>query len=207
MDFKFLIYLTAITLCSITSCDQKKAQNTMPEQAECNTHVMVKDYSGVDGCGLLLVTSEGEKLLPASLPKMDFELANNQALKIGFTEMKDAVSICMMESRTIIVNCVEFVAMTGGVKPAKQQCEKVNEPFESSWMPAIVKKYKPVQIDRYEYLGSRFAYYIDAGVKKMLYDCGGTLICEVEGKALNECTSKVKALKGRTTIWQIGAKD
>ena len=205
---KFIPWIFLLTFLNLlSSCDQKKAQNSNPQQAECNLHVMVKDYSGVDGCGMLLVTNEGEKLLPASMPKMDFELANNQALKIGYTEMKDAMSICMMESKTIIVNCIELVAQTGGVKPAKQKCDDVDNPYESLWLKVIMKKHYPFQVDKYTYLNSRFAYYIDVGTKKMLYDCSGTLICEVEGKALNDCTAKVKTLTNKTTIWTKEAKD
>ncbi len=201
-DYLFLLVLTFLF-----SCDQKKAQNSIPVEATCATHVMVKDYSGMDGCQFLLVTNEGDKFLPVSWPKMDFELKNNQSIKIGYTEVQDAVSICMMESKSVIVICVEFIAQTGGVKPAKKECAKVDKPFDADWLATIAKKYNPYQIDRYDYLGSRYAYYIDIGKKKMLYDCSGYLICEVEGKALNDCTNKVKELRGKKTIWQKEVKD
>ena len=192
------------------ACDQKKAQTSSEETKEsivCNTDVLVKDMQGIDGCTLLFETFDGQKFLPNSVPDPLFKFESNQLLSIGFTEVKDGASICMMESKIIDVHCLELKAQTGGVKPMKNKCQKFNKLSESDWLSRIAKENSAFKIDRYDYLSTRYAYLVDNGRYKYLYDCAGSLLCSVEGKAMNECYRKISGLKGMINIWHKDARD
>lgn len=198
------------------ACDQKKAKTadtTDPapvpsaKTAECTIDVFVMDLQGMDGCSFLFQTAEGEKYLPNSVPDPSFEFEANQMLSIGYTEVKDGASICMMESKIIDVHCMEFKGLTGGIKPMKNQCEKVESITESDWLSRLKKENNAYKITRYDYLSSRYAYLVDNGRYKQLYDCAGSLICRVEGKAMNECYHKISKMKGELLIWDKDARN
>jgi len=202
-------YLLPILLL-LLGCDQKKAQNTSEETKEttdCNTEVLVKDMQGMDGCTFIFESFDGQKFLPNSIPDLSFKFANNQLLRIGYKEVKDGASICMVESKVIDVHCLELKAQTGGVKPMSNQCQKINKLSESVWLSKIVEENSAFKVDRYDYLSSRYVYLVDNGRHKYLYDCAGSLLCSVEGKAMNECYQKVSKLKGMLNIWHKDARN
>ncbi len=115
-------YLFPILLL-LMACDQKKAQtaSNTNNTGDCNIDVLVKDMSDLDGCTFLFETFDGQKYLPNSIPDPDFKFVNNQLLSIGFTEVKDGMSICMMESKIIDVHCLELKGQTGGVRPSRNK--------------------------------------------------------------------------------------
>lgn len=161
---------------------------------DCTIDVLVKDYKGMDGCRFLFVLNNGEKLLPNEMPVMDFKLANNQAVKIDYNVIKDAVSACMMESQIIKVNCITLVGQTGGVKPIKQPCVKTDNYADSKWLKSIAKDMKPYIVTRFTYQTDGWAYLLDSGTQRKLIDCQGNVICTARGKAMSDCTKKIKNL-------------
>lgn len=167
---------------------------------ECSTFAMVKDFTGHDGCRFLLVLNNGDKLLPNSMPLMDFKLSDNQAVNIDYTIMNDGVSACMMESQIVSVTCISLIGQTGGIKPAKTPCVKVDNYSDSKWLKRLAGEMNPYIVTRYKYLSDGWAYLLDNGKMKKLYDCQGTLMCSVEGKAMNECTTKIKEMGEGTMI-------
>jgi PKD repeat protein len=60
----------------------------------CNEPGTVKDYTGLDGCGLLIVLDNGIVLEPAEIVP-DFVLYDGQRVQLSYTELKDRASICM----------------------------------------------------------------------------------------------------------------
>jgi len=198
--------LLSLCICSILliSCDPKianSAQGSDDEKSmDCTKTAMVKDKRGTDGCQFLLVLDDGTKILPAGLPEMDFKFNNNQMVKIGYQEEKDGMSACMMEDMIATITCIELVGQTGGIRPEKKDCVKLNGAYDVDWMRKLVGKYQPSKIDRYDYLDG-YAYYLQTSTMKILYDCQGNKLCEVEGKAMNDCTRKVSGLGEAFTIW------
>jgi len=55
----------------------------------------VKDYTGLDGCGLLILLDNGIILEPAEIVP-NFVLRDGQRVMLGYTELTDRASICMM---------------------------------------------------------------------------------------------------------------
>ncbi len=173
---------------------------TANQNTECSTYAMVKDFTGMDGCSILFELNNGDKLLPSEMPLMDFTLEANQAVRIDYDIIMDGVSACMMESQIIKVNCINLIAMTGGVKPTKTACVKADSYDKSKWLKHIAGDMNPYMVIRYNYNTDGWAYLLDNGRERKLYDCQGTLICTAYGKALNECTTQIKNLGKGTTI-------
>jgi len=178
------------------------AVKEVPTSGACEETALIKDMRGTDGCEWLLELDDGTRVLPAAMPKIDFEFENNVLVKIGYMEVKDGMSACMAENKIVNITCIEKVAKTGGIRPAKNGCDKLNGPFDAGWMKDLVIKHKPTKIDRYNHLDG-FAYYLQSATKSYLYDCTGALLCEVEGKASNDCTKKIKSMSEKFTIWVV----
>lgn len=87
-----------------SSCNSKKI---VTNGNHCNHSGVVKDFTGLDGCRLLIVTDAGKKLLPAALPEMDFELKDGQKIKFDYKET-DGMSICMAEDMIVEITCIEL---------------------------------------------------------------------------------------------------
>ncbi len=194
-----------IASCFLCSCPSRAVQQealsaTEPVKAElsdnkdCDTQVMVQDATGMDGCRFLFVLDNGDKLLPNEMPLMDFKLAGNQMVRISYSVIEDGVSACMMENQMIKVQCIEFITQTGGVKPAKKACVKVDNYNESKWLKFITAEMKPYTITRFPYLTDGWVYLIDSGVEKKLIDCQGTEVCTALGKAMGPCYKKIQNL-------------
>jgi len=194
-----------IASCFLFSCPPREVQQEKvsisepgkvesPDNKDCDVQVMVQDATGMDGCRFLFVLDNGEKLLPSEMPLMDFKLAANQLVKISYSVIEDGVSACMMENQIIKVNCIEFITQTGGVKPTKKTCMKVDNYNESKWLKSIAADMKPYMVTRFTYLTDGWAYLIDNGKQKKLIDCQGTEVCTLLGKAGGPCYEKIRNL-------------
>ncbi len=179
---------------------KREADVAVQSDKECSTTAMVKDFTGMDGCRFLFVLDNGDKLLPNEMPIFDFKLADNQVVKIDYDVIKDGLSACMMESYIVKVNCITLVGQTGGVKPMKTPCVKVDNYAESKWLKSMAKDMNPYMVTRFTYLTDGWAYLLDSGTQKKLIDCQGNVICTARGKALSECTKKIKNLGKGTVI-------
>jgi PKD repeat protein len=74
---------------------------------DCNLTGTVKDFTGLDGCGLLIVLDNGEVLEPAVIVP-DFTLRNGQRVRLAYTPLKDMASICMAGTLARI-ECIEEI--------------------------------------------------------------------------------------------------
>ena len=192
-------------LCSCPSRKTQQGEVAQPakevatDTKNCSTHAMVRNFDGMDGCDFLFVLNNGDKLLPSEMPIMNFKLANNQAVTIDYDIVRDGVSACMMESNIVAITCITLVGQTGGLKPAKKACVKADNYSDSKWMKYIAGDMKPYLVTRFSYMNDGWAYLLDDGRHKKLYDCEANLICTELGKALNECSKTIKSL-GQGTI-------
>ena len=57
---------------------------------------IVKDYTGLDGCGFIIELVNGEKLEPVEIVSKVFKLFDNQRVALTYTELTDYSSICMV---------------------------------------------------------------------------------------------------------------
>jgi PKD repeat protein len=70
----------------------------------CSLTGTVKDYSGLDGCGLLIVLDNGEVLEPAVIVP-NFLLKNGQRVHLSYTELTDLASVCMV-GKIVRIDCI-----------------------------------------------------------------------------------------------------
>ena len=70
----------------------------------CSLTGTVKDYTGLDGCGLLISLDNGEVLEPAEIVP-NFVLRNGQRVRLSYTELTDRASICMA-GKIVRIDCI-----------------------------------------------------------------------------------------------------
>ncbi|PSL45548.1 hypothetical protein CLV51_104253 [Chitinophaga niastensis] len=83
--------LVALAFISLAAVSCKTTQSS----AGCKFEGVVKDMSGLDGCGLLIELKDGTRLQPVEFAHPGFTLKAGQAVKLNYTELKDRMSTCM----------------------------------------------------------------------------------------------------------------
>jgi hypothetical protein len=96
-------FITLLTLTLFIACNGTK-QNTT-DTMSCNTKGTVKDYAGLDGCGLLIELENGKKLEPAEVVD-DFALKDGQQIAFDYEEMPEMASICMA-GKIVRITCIK----------------------------------------------------------------------------------------------------
>jgi len=99
-----------------------------PIGASCDNAVFatLKDLTGLDGCGFVFELADGTRLEPQrlfycgtpSLPKevtedplYNFQFTDGKQVRIGFEEITDAMSICMV-GKVVKITCLEELSST-----------------------------------------------------------------------------------------------
>jgi hypothetical protein len=123
MKYKLLpTILIVISSFSLMNCDEDLMR------ASCDEAVLatVRDLRGLDGCGFVFELADGTRLEPQILgycgtpplpkeitenPLYDFEWIDGKQVRIGYEEITDAASICMV-GKIVKITCVEEVSIT-----------------------------------------------------------------------------------------------
>lgn len=74
----------------------------------CNTQGEVQDFTGLDGCQLLIVTADGKKLLPGRMLSEDVQLQAGQKIRFDYRPI-EMMSICMAEDLIVEITCLEVM--------------------------------------------------------------------------------------------------
>lgn len=72
---------------------------------KCTHSGEVKDYSELDGCKILILTSEGKKLSPINFDQWAAVLQVGNKISFGYKEAEPMMSICMVEDGFIEITC------------------------------------------------------------------------------------------------------
>jgi len=98
-----------------------------PLRVSCNQGVFatIKDLSGLDGCGFVFELADSTRLEPHRLlycgtqplpkevtedPLFNFDFVDGKRVKIGFDEIPDATSICMV-GKVVKIKCIEELTL------------------------------------------------------------------------------------------------
>ncbi|MFT5168468.1 MAG: hypothetical protein ACI8P3_003711, partial [Saprospiraceae bacterium] len=82
----FIKLLISCLLLILVSCKtNKEASNVSTEN--CKTLATVKDFTGLDGCSLMIVLDNGDRLLPAKMNDENFVLRDGQQIKLDYKEI------------------------------------------------------------------------------------------------------------------------
>jgi hypothetical protein len=181
----FLKLFSISLLLIFLACKTNKEANNISTE-NCKTIGTVKDFTGLDGCSLMIVLENGDKLLPASIQDESFVLRDGQRIKLDYKEIEDAMSVCMAEKASIEITCIELISG----KPVHKECFDTETPMSVPWMKEVMKTTNPSSIQKFKFRTDGWAYLFFVKSKQILYDCQGTLLCEHEGLGVNQCTKK-----------------
>lgn len=105
----------ALLMTGLFKCGgQEKTGEYVP--VGCNVNATVVDFTGLDGCGLMLVLEDGTRLNPEKrqyfvAPKREddplyyFTLTAGDKLKIAYNETEGMGDICMA-GKTVFITCI-----------------------------------------------------------------------------------------------------
>ena len=158
----------------------------------------MKDFSTLDGCGLLIVLENGDMLNPAKINVPGFELKAGQKIKFGYKSLPDMMSICMSEKAIVEVTYIEQISADDVAL-----CVDTKNPFEIEWMNKALDRHNPQQVIKYKYVDG-FAYLFQGIPSGFFYDCKGNFICKTNGTPEDDCfkNSLSKAEGKGKIIWQ-----
>jgi hypothetical protein len=81
--FFFSFLLVIFTACERTSCENAQAATIL-------------DYTGLDGCGLVIKLQNGEVLEPTNLNDFNFTPTDGMKVWVKYHELQNVMSICMV---------------------------------------------------------------------------------------------------------------
>jgi hypothetical protein len=91
-------------LLGLISCHSGKGSEVA---GSCKTQGTVQDFTGLDGCRLLIVTDDGKKLLPGKILDADFQLEAGQKISFDYRPI-DMMSVCMTEDQIVEITCIKI---------------------------------------------------------------------------------------------------
>lgn len=83
------------------SCTPSKKVST-----SCAVEGTVRDMTGLDGCKMMIVLEDGNRLNPTSYPET-FRLEDGQKIRFSY-EKVDAMNVCM-SGQTVKITCIELI--------------------------------------------------------------------------------------------------
>lgn len=115
---RLTIILISLSAGFFWNCEDDKILN-----APCDTSVIatVRDLTGLDGCGFVFELNDGTRLAPMRLlycgtpplpkevtedPLYDFQFVDGKQVRIGYEEIQDVASICMV-GKIVKITCIE----------------------------------------------------------------------------------------------------
>ncbi len=123
-------------LCAITilACTTTKTNNSDPNEL---IRAVVKDYSALASCRKILLTDNGEKILPKNHQTL-VPFSTNEIVYIAYNKIPDMVSLCMAED--FIAEIVEIKSDPNKTK--RIPCKSVNSVNQLPWATPYIKNPK-----------------------------------------------------------------
>ena len=141
----------------------------------CHLAVEVRNYDGVDGCGILLESDEGNLFLVGATPRGD-PLEAGTRISIGYELMRGYEgSNCANADAVIRITCKRLLRVSSGV-PRPVVCEAYDKP--SKWLYDLAVGYGATYVTRFPWRGGRYVYFVETPSGQYLYDCRGYQICQ-----------------------------
>lgn len=90
-----ILLLLPLALSLLGGCRPSQPLVTTPPAPPCTHEGTVRDFTGLDGCGLMIVMADGRRLEPASLPDSSFTLREGQQIRFSYQSAPELMSVCM----------------------------------------------------------------------------------------------------------------
>ena len=194
-----LLWLCVLLSCNSTkqTTDSKEATKVEESASLCQELVTAKDFSGLDGCSMMFINPQGEKLLLAeNIP--EYKIKEGSQYKIGYKTLEGMMSVCMVENKIIQLTCIEV----SNSNSYSQDCKPSVNGFDDPFLKSLISQNSIVRIERFDY-GSAWAYKVNSYSKNWLYNCKGKALCEGDLKNFSECFATFKSeLSNPSIIFQ-----
>jgi hypothetical protein len=179
MPVKFLT-ICLFALCSHFVLFAQKAKKK--NELQCQSYGKVRDYSNAIDCGYLIETEEGKLLLPLEIHALDpgYRIGPDQLLKFDFKPMNNTSSLCMVETQSVEITCLQLLPSYS------KGCLDVAFP-EGGWMMELIEQKKPHTIRKY-LRDSDIVYVLESPTEKLMCDCMGNTICSWGKTQKNKCS-------------------
>ena len=83
--------------------------NCSDEETSCEIKATLRDYTGLDGCGFVLVLEDGEVLeMGAFDEEPDFQFNDGMEVSISYEEMQGMATICMV-GPIVRIMCMDII--------------------------------------------------------------------------------------------------
>jgi len=197
---KLLLFIILIAVFGCNGSKQStEVDHSKPADSSklCDELVTAKDFTGLDGCGMMMINEKGEKLLLAeNIPGNNIK--DGGRYKIGYTTLEGMASICMAENKIIRLTCIEVF----GNSPKQQDCQPSNNGFDTPFLKSLIDKNNIARIERFQ-MNASWVYKVSSLSSRTLYDCKGKELCGGDLRIFSECFATFKSeLKNPKIIFQ-----
>ena len=192
----FIIFLFS---CNTTKPVQTPELNS--DTTSCQFEASLLDYTANTNCQFLFKLADGTKLLPSSMPQVDFPFFDGKKVIIGYKIYNNTrtKSECGIEDKIVEITCMEEIQETFKGPTTHEECESVKNVFINLWMPDMIASIKPQKIFEYEY-SIGYLYLFKKDDTSIIYDCLGNKLCDTNDGG--DCKSLIESL-GKATLIQV----
>ncbi len=154
----------------------------------------IKDFTGLDGCKMLIVMDNGEKLQPVKVdPKLTFK--DGQRISFSYLPVSGMASICM-SGKMVEITCFNLLdeQTDSGYDNGDPNdiCKNLPEDvMKVEWMKNILSRSRDIdQVRTFEYQNAN-AYFFKVSkccdFQSFVYDCKGNKLCTDGGFTGGDC--------------------
>lgn len=105
ISHRFWVLVLALGFAAQWGCHSGKDADG---KASCKTEGEVQDFTGLDGCSLMIVTKDGKKLLPGKVLESAVSLQAGQKIRFDYRPI-DMMSVCMAEDQIVEITCLQII--------------------------------------------------------------------------------------------------
>lgn len=178
--------LTGVVLFVVTTAAEKCDKAAESVSTPCEYSATAKDFTGLDGCGMLLILDSGEKLLVTNLGEFK-PLYDGEMVRISYVKAEDMMSICMTEDAIVNVTCMARKSGSNWIS----DCPAIIDPFRVAWMEKVMQEINPRQVEEIWIDGMRaYRFYALSGTQ--MYSCQGEHLCTSTYNTQEGCADVLK---------------
>ena len=176
------IYVLVTCFTLVMSATVDTCKKVVESTGICTHTATAKDFTGMDGCRILLVLDSGIKLLAVNLDDYSPPLRDGEKVRISFEKTEDMVSICMAEDTIVRLTCLARQSGPDWVV----ECPGMVDPYRIEWSARVMQEINPRQVEELVIDGRRaYRFYALSGV--WIYSCSGELLCTYSYNTTGAC--------------------
>jgi hypothetical protein len=187
---RYLLSVFSTALAILVTVGGEKCNRPPESGVECSFPVTARDYSGMDGCGILLEKADGTKLLATNLSVYAPAAREGDVMRISYEKLDEMVSVCMAENSIVRISCYELISKASG-------CPDMIDPYRVAWASRVMTEIDPRQVELL-YVEDQKSYRFTGRTEGRIYTCEGDVLCiypVAEREKCKEILDKVRDAK------------